>query len=125
MDYRIKLYDVVGSHTEEEWQATLLEYNYECANCHSRNNLTVDHIKPISKGGTDFISNIQPLCRKCNSIKGDSYPSRLMNPSEEITRVTSYIGREEYILLRVKLVGKDLSFSEWLRRQIKTFLDEE
>jgi 5-methylcytosine-specific restriction endonuclease McrA len=34
-------------------------------------NLTIDHIVPISKGGEHTIVNIQAICRKCNVIKRD------------------------------------------------------
>lgn len=32
---------------------------------------SIDHIKPISKGGTHEWNNVQLLCRKCNYIKSD------------------------------------------------------
>ncbi len=35
--------------------------------------LEIDHIKPLSKGGEDVISNKQSLCQKCNNRKSDKY----------------------------------------------------
>ena len=34
----------------------------------------IDHIKPVAKGGTDELSNLQVLQSKANAIKGDNYP---------------------------------------------------
>ncbi len=34
----------------------------------------IDHIKPVAKGGTDDLSNLQVLQSKANAIKGDNYP---------------------------------------------------
>lgn len=59
----------VGTYTEAEWQALCAQHHYCCVCCGQRLPLTVDHIVPLSKGGTNFIDNIQPLCRSCNSRK--------------------------------------------------------
>lgn len=41
-----------------------------CAICDSTDDLTGDHIVPLSQGGTNTMSNVQVLCRSCNSRKG-------------------------------------------------------
>jgi len=41
-----------------------------CQECGDEENLAVDHIMPISKGGSDCMDNLQILCRACNSSKG-------------------------------------------------------
>jgi len=62
-----------GSHTLEDWQKLCKKFNYKCAKCGENKKLTKDHIKPLSLGGTDFIKNIQPLCRNCNSRKWKTF----------------------------------------------------
>lgn len=45
--------------------------NYRCRICASTEDLTIDHVKPLSKGGSNKRSNMQTLCRDCNQDKGD------------------------------------------------------
>lgn len=36
----------------------------------------IDHIKPVSNGGTDDLSNLRPLQWENNRHKGDNYPGK-------------------------------------------------
>ena len=61
-----------GSHTLGEWENLKAQYNWTCPACNKNEpkiKLTRDHIIPISKGGSDNIENIQPLCISCNCKK--------------------------------------------------------
>jgi hypothetical protein len=35
----------------------------------------IDQVKPVAKGGTDDLSNLQPLQWENNRHKGDNYPN--------------------------------------------------
>lgn len=51
---------------------TLLEQNgYTCSICGGhldKHNCVIDHIYPVSLGGTDNIDNLQLVCNECNYI---------------------------------------------------------
>jgi 5-methylcytosine-specific restriction endonuclease McrA len=58
-----------GSHTLKQWEVLKNIFRNKCGVCLETKPLTKDHIIPLSKGGDNYISNIQPLCRNCNSKK--------------------------------------------------------
>jgi len=59
-----------GNFTPEQWIAKKDEYGNKCAHCGMTGKLTVDHIVPLKRSGNNYIENIQPLCKSCNSRKG-------------------------------------------------------
>lgn len=67
---RVRKRNAPGHHTEAEWQALCSYYMDQCLCCGDvPDKLTRDHIVPLIKGGSDDISNIQPLCLHCNFSK--------------------------------------------------------
>jgi hypothetical protein len=56
--------------TEELRNEIYKRDNYQCRQCGSKNNPTIDHIFPFIKGGKTEKTNLQTLCRLCNSKKG-------------------------------------------------------
>lgn len=55
----------------EQWAQLCTKYGNKCLCCGRIDiKLTLDHVIPLSKNGVHDISNIQPLCFHCNSVKG-------------------------------------------------------
>lgn len=69
--------DALGCHSHAEWEQVLAKHGNRCLRCEIRaedtqyRRLTKDHIVPLASGGTDYASNLQPLCGRCNSWKGN------------------------------------------------------
>ena len=58
--------------------------NHKCVYCGSENDLEIDHIVPLARGGENELGNLQTLCKPCNTIKNDS-----MEPSHVSMRTNS------------------------------------
>jgi 5-methylcytosine-specific restriction endonuclease McrA len=62
--------EVIGSFTGKEWKSLVAKFDGRCVCCgKTPAKLTADHVVPVSRGGTNYIANIQPLCAPCNSSK--------------------------------------------------------
>jgi 5-methylcytosine-specific restriction endonuclease McrA len=71
---RNRKYQAEGFHTETEWVMLKAKYHYTCLHCGQREpeiTLTRDHVIPLTQGGSDWITNLQPLCHTCNSSKNN------------------------------------------------------
>jgi HNH endonuclease len=69
---RARLKNAEGTYTTEEWTICKTQHGNVCLRCHrpeTERPLSPDHVIPLSKGGTNYISNIQPLCLPCNHFK--------------------------------------------------------
>lgn len=45
-----------------------------CQQCGDHgSSLQIDHIRPVSKGGTNALENLQILCARCNHVKSDHW----------------------------------------------------
>lgn len=58
-----------GVLTADEWELVLAIYGNACLAC-GKDEVTIDHVIPVSKGGLNVVGNVQPLCSYCNTSKG-------------------------------------------------------
>lgn len=71
---RVREKGAEGSHTLEQFWYVCDCYLWRCVYCGcelTKKTVTEDHATPLVRGGSDWISNILPACRPCNSRKQD------------------------------------------------------
>jgi len=69
-DYLYNLETSSPSEAKKLWKRSIKEkWEHKCAYCLGEGNLTIDHIIPRSKGGTDHITNVVCACESCNKDK--------------------------------------------------------
>jgi hypothetical protein len=59
-----------GTFSRAEWEEKLELYGRCCAYCRRPRKMTIHHVVPLAKGGTNYASNIVPACGSCNSSIG-------------------------------------------------------
>lgn len=70
-EYLFNLHTTSSGEARRIWKQKIKEeWNYKCAYCGSEENLTIDHVIPQSKGGSDFTKNVVCCCQSCNQNKG-------------------------------------------------------
>ena len=81
-----------GAFTTDEWKDLVRTYAGRCAYCGQTAPLEPDHRVALSRGGSNWIENILPACRRCNARKhrmsGAEFRARLAAEQHEPPRYT-------------------------------------
>lgn len=77
---RFRLAGVTNSLTDYQWQIIQERFDHRCAYCGRRVKLTMDHVTPISKGGSHTVQNVVPACISCNCRKRTGRPLVSVQP---------------------------------------------
>lgn len=80
----------------KDWNDCLESFDFECAYCGNKDNLTKEHFIPVSKGGGFTKENIIPACHRCNCSKSgksfeDWYITQKCYSEQRKEKIYSYI----------------------------------
>jgi len=107
-------FEVIRKKTEikgKKRESFLGKHNYKCCSCgisvKNKSNFHIDHIIPLSKGGSVDENNLQLLCRSCNLKKGKE------------TKSIESCKKEFYCYYCGKEVGDKKSFSNNFSMRLK------
>ena len=75
--YLHNLISMTSSEATRLWRRAIKEsFNCQCVYCgesYELHELTIDHVKPRSKGGETITRNCVPACQCCNQDKGSEH----------------------------------------------------
>jgi len=69
---RAKRHGIAGSYTLQQWLDKIKRHNWKCFYCLKKLNkrtLQADHSVPIQRGGSNYLRNVVPCCKSCNTRK--------------------------------------------------------
>ena len=71
--YLYNLETTSSAEAKRLWKKSIKDkWDNKCAYCKSEEKLTIDHVIPQSKGGTNMIDNVICCCGSCNRSKAHS-----------------------------------------------------
>jgi len=75
-NYTLRKKNAMGNFSNNDIKNKLIKQNNKCywCNCKLDNKYQIDHIVPLSKGGTNYLENIAITCISCNASKSDKMP---------------------------------------------------
>lgn len=95
--YVFNLETTSSAEAKRLWRKKIKEaWDHKCAYCGSDKELTIDHIKPRSKGGTDVTKNVVCACHDCNQDKAHT-PMEDWYLSQEFFNTARYNRINEWI----------------------------
>jgi 5-methylcytosine-specific restriction endonuclease McrA len=73
---RVRMLDgpLGGLIAPEALRSKFAYWGNRCWMCSATGDLTIDHVKPLSKGGLHILANIRPACSECNARKQARWP---------------------------------------------------
>ena len=60
-----------GRASSDQIAARVAMFGGKCAYCRTAPHEAIDHVIPLSRGGSNWPANLRPVCRPCNSSKSD------------------------------------------------------
>jgi 5-methylcytosine-specific restriction endonuclease McrA len=84
--YRARRAGALGSHTFQQWMSCVEFHKWKCVYCGTSltpKTLTKDHVLPLFGGGTNYVENLVPACKSCNSSKRDRVNFRSRKEAED------------------------------------------
>ena len=95
--YVFNLETTSSAEAKRLWRKKIKEaWDNKCAYCGSDKELTIDHITPRSKGGTDVTKNVVCACHDCNQDKAHT-PMEDWYLSQEFFNTARYDRINEWI----------------------------
>jgi len=79
-DYLYNMIVLKSSDAKRMWRNAIFERDgHRCVYCGCDRNLTIDHVRPRSKGGPTNAENCATACRSCNQAKGSMQVEAFLN----------------------------------------------